>query len=56
MQIITNGMQLAGWGAYLQYAVKGVILLAAIAFDALKNRPCPVVRIHKEVEKEETAA
>ncbi len=55
MQIITNGMQLAGWGAYLQYAVKGVILLAAIAFDALKNRPRPVVRVHKEIEKAEAA-
>lgn len=55
MQIITNGMQLAGWGAYLQYAVKGVILLAAIAFDALKNRPRPVVRVHKEAEKAEAA-
>ena len=46
MQIISNGMQLAGWGAYLQYAVKGIILLAAISFDALKNRPRPVVRVH----------
>ena len=46
MQIIANGMQLAGWGTYLQYAVKGAILLAAIGFDAIKNRPRPVVRIH----------
>lgn len=48
MQIIANGMQLAGWGTYLQYAVKGLILLAAIALDAMKNRPKPVVRVHKE--------
>ena len=53
MQIISNGMQLAGWGTYLQYAVKGIILLAAIALDALKNRPKPVVRVHKEMEKKE---
>lgn len=46
MQIIANGMQLAGWGSYLQYAVKGIILLAAISFDALKNRPRPVARVH----------
>jgi len=52
MQIITNGMQLAGLGAYMQYAVKGIILLAAISFDAIKNRPRPVVRIHKEMAKE----
>ena len=48
MQIIANGMQLAHWGTYAQYTVKGIILLLAIAFDALKNRPKPMVRIHKE--------
>ena len=53
MQIISNGMQLAGWGQYLQYAVKGIILLAAIALDALKNRPRATVRIHREAKKEE---
>ncbi|MGN0747645.1 MAG: ABC transporter permease [Aristaeellaceae bacterium] len=47
MQIIANGMQLAGWGTYTQYLVKGGILIAAIAFDAIKNWPKPVVRIHK---------
>ena len=52
MQIISNGMQLAGWGQYLQYAVKGIILLAAIVLDALKNRPRATVRIHKEGKKE----
>ncbi|MBQ8519596.1 MAG: alpha/beta hydrolase fold domain-containing protein [Agathobacter sp.] len=48
MQIISNGMQLAGWGTYTQYIVKGVILLLAISYDALKGRPKPVVRIRKE--------
>ena len=47
MQMIANGMQLAGWGTYTQYIVKGIILIAAIAFDAIKNRPKPMVRIHK---------
>lgn len=55
MQIISNGMQLAGWGTYLQYAVKGIILLAAIALDALKNRPRAVVRIRREEQKQEAA-
>lgn len=50
MQIIANGMQLAGWGTYTQYLVKGAILIAAIAFDALKNRPKPVVRVHNNKE------
>ncbi len=48
MQIIGTGMQLAGMGAYMQYAVKGIILLAAISFDAIKNRPRPVVRVHND--------
>ncbi len=46
MQIISTGMQMAGWGTYLQYAVKGIILLLAIGFDAIKSRPRPVARVH----------
>lgn len=53
MQIITNGMQLAGLGAYMQYAVKGIILLAAISFDAIKNKPRPVVRVHNDDDDDE---
>ena len=49
MQIISNGMQLAGWGTYTQYIVKGIILLLAISYDALKGRPKPVIRIRKEI-------
>jgi ribose/xylose/arabinose/galactoside ABC-type transport system permease subunit len=56
MQMIANGMQLAGWGSYTQYIVKGVILLAAIAFDAIKSRPRPVVRVHSEKKEEKKAA
>lgn len=48
MQMIANGMMLAGWGTYTQYTVKGIILIAAIAFDALKNRPKPMVRVRKD--------
>ena len=48
MQIIANGMQLAHCGTYAQYTVKGIILLLAIGFDALKNRPRPMVRVRKE--------
>lgn len=55
MQIIANGMQLAGWGTYTQYLVKGGILIAAIAFDAIKNRPKPVVRIHKNTQSAKAA-
>jgi ribose transport system permease protein len=56
MQIISNGMQLAHWGTYAQYTVKGIILMAAIAFDALKNRPKPMVRVHKEAPAEAKVA
>ncbi len=52
MQIISTGMQMAGWGTYLQYAVKGFILIAAISFDALKARPRPVVRVRREKKAE----
>ena len=54
MQIISTGMQLAGLGAYMQYAVKGIILLAAISFDAIKNQPRPVVRVHNDDDKDES--
>lgn len=51
MQIINNGMMLAHMGSYLQYAVNGLILIAAIAFDSIKNRPRLVARIHKNIKK-----
>ncbi len=52
MQIINNGMMLAHMGSYLQYAVNGLILIAAIAFDSIKNRPQIAVRINKIIKKE----
>jgi len=39
LQILGNGMQLAGWGTYSQYIVKGLILLLAIAFDGIEIKP-----------------
>jgi ribose transport system permease protein len=33
LAVLGNGMQLAGWGTYAQFIVRGVILLAAVAFD-----------------------
>lgn len=52
MQIINNGMMLAHMGSYLQYAVNGLILIAAIAFDSIKNRPRLAVRIRKNLTKD----
>lgn len=45
LAIISNGMQLAGWNQYVQYIVKGIILILAIAFDNYQ-------RSHKGKEKE----
>jgi ribose/xylose/arabinose/galactoside ABC-type transport system permease subunit len=33
LAVLGNGMQLAGWGTYPQYVVRGIILLGAVAFD-----------------------
>ena len=44
MLVITNGMQLANFGSYTQYIVKGIILLAAVSFDVIKNKPRVKVR------------
>lgn len=33
LAVLGNGMQLAGWGTYAQFIVRGLILLGAVAFD-----------------------
>jgi ribose transport system permease protein len=33
LAVLGNGMQLAGWGTYAQFIVKGLILLGAVTFD-----------------------
>lgn len=38
LAIVGNGMQLAGWGTYAQFIVRGVILLGAVAFDEYQKR------------------
>ncbi len=37
LAVLGNGMQLAGWGTYAQYIVKGFILLGAVTFDELQK-------------------
>ena len=44
MQIISNGMQLALIESDTQNIVKGIILLAAVAFDIFKNKPRAKIR------------
>lgn len=50
MQIIGNGMQLAGIESDTQNIVKGAILLAAVAFDIFKNKPRAKIRNKKNLE------
>jgi ribose transport system permease protein len=44
LAIVGNGMQLAGWGTYAQFIVRGIILLGAVAFDEYQKRPRAVRR------------
>jgi ribose/xylose/arabinose/galactoside ABC-type transport system permease subunit len=53
MQFISNGMQLAQWGPYTQYIIKGIILLVAVAFDFFKNRPHPKLRLARTAEEKD---
>jgi ribose transport system permease protein len=43
LAVIENGMQLAGWNQYIQYIVKGVVLLLALGFDQYQR----TVRVKK---------
>lgn len=47
MQIIGNGMQLALIESDMQNVVKGIILLFAVAFDIIKNKPRAKIRNKK---------
>lgn len=38
LAVLGNGMQLAGWGTYVQFIVRGMILLGAVAFDEFQKR------------------
>ena len=37
LAVVGNGMQLAGWGTFAQYLVKGVIFLGAVTFDQYRK-------------------
>lgn len=38
LAVIGNGMQLAGWGTYAQFIVRGLILLGAVTFDEYQRK------------------
>jgi ribose/xylose/arabinose/galactoside ABC-type transport system permease subunit len=47
LAVVGNGMQLAGWGTYAQYIVRGLILLGAVAFDEYQRNGSLTGRIHR---------
>jgi ribose/xylose/arabinose/galactoside ABC-type transport system permease subunit len=55
LAIVGNGMQLAGWGTYAQFIVRGIILLGAVAFDEYQKSTYarPHRRVHTERGKPE---
>jgi len=48
LALLSNGMQLAGMGAYYQFIAKGVIMLAALGFDVYQmNRRRRIKKVSK---------
>ena len=45
LAVLGNGMQLAGWGTYAQYIVRGIILLGAVAFDQFQRNAKSMIRM-----------
>ncbi|MDO9085278.1 MAG: ABC transporter permease [Anaerolineaceae bacterium] len=48
LAVLGNGMQLAGWGTYAQYIVRGLILLGAVAFDEYQRTNRNLGHKHKQ--------
>lgn len=46
LAILGNGMQLAGWGTYAQYIVRGIILLGAVVLDEYQKK---AKRVHRRM-------
>ena len=44
LAVLGNGMQLAGWGTYAQFIVRGLILLGAVAFDQFQRNAKSMIR------------
>jgi ribose transport system permease protein len=45
LAVLGNGMQLAGWGTYAQFIVRGLILLGAVAFDQFQRNAKSMIRL-----------
>jgi ribose transport system permease protein len=45
LAVLGNGMQLAGWGTYAQFIVRGIILLGAVAFDQFQRNAKSMIRV-----------
>lgn len=46
LAVLGNGMQLAGWGTYAQYIVRGIILLGAVVLDEYQKK---AKRVHRKM-------
>lgn len=51
LAVLGNGMQLAGWGTYAQFVVRGLILLGAVAFDEYQRNTRNTRQKHSGSEK-----
>ena len=51
LAVLGNGMQLAGWGTYAQFIVRGLILLGAVTFDEYQRNSKNTRRKHFGAEK-----
>lgn len=47
LAVLGNGMQLAGWGTYSQFIVRGMILLGAVAFDQFQRSTKRMIQVKK---------
>jgi ribose/xylose/arabinose/galactoside ABC-type transport system permease subunit len=51
LAVLGNGMQLAGWGTYAQFIVRGLILLGAVTFDEYQRNSKKTRRKYSGPEK-----
>jgi len=51
LAVLGNGMQLAGWGTYAQFIVRGLILLGAVTFDEYQRNSKNTRRKNSSPEK-----
>jgi ribose/xylose/arabinose/galactoside ABC-type transport system permease subunit len=51
LAVLGNGMQLAGWGTYAQFIVRGLILLGAVMFGEYQRSTRSTKQKHSSPEQ-----